>query len=174
VERHGIRRTDTRAALFRDGKRPCDAPRLDLTLDLTAVRRTPAPPPSHVIEVTSGQHASCLVLVGRCRIDPAVSTSPAGTSGIPHSLIRSIPDQESSILSAFLRYFNDVTTNAVQNSCGRGASVGPRTPPTPASWCRVAFRRGAAFSDHPLLLGALVTMQLLIFGMFAPSILSSC
>ena len=26
-----------------------------------------------------------------------------------------------------MRYFNNVTTNAVQNSCGRGASVGPRT-----------------------------------------------
>ena len=48
------------------------------------------------------------------------------TSGIRTHSIR-YSDQESSILSAFLRYFNDVTTNAVQNSCGRGASVGPRT-----------------------------------------------
>ena len=93
VERHGIRRTDTRAA-FRDGKRPCDAPRLDLTLDLTAVRRTPAPPPSHVIEVTSGQHASCLVLVGRCRIDPAYYPPPVyALTEIRYS------DQESSIRS---------------------------------------------------------------------------
>jgi hypothetical protein len=76
VERHGIRRTDTRAA-FRVGKRPCDAPRLDLTLDLTAVRRTPAPPPSHVIEVTSG-HA----LRVSYSLDVAGSIRPRSTSGI--------------------------------------------------------------------------------------------